>query len=106
VLIVGRRKRVVTILPPAVPLNLALTENPTDLELFWEDVSDNEDGFRLYRSAFSDPFELVAELGPGETYYVDGNIDTAIIYTYYVVSFNAGGESAQSNQVSGEIPAA
>lgn len=106
VLILGRRKRVITVLPPAIPLNLSMVINSTDFELTWEDVSNNEDGFRVYRQAFSDPFQVVAELLPDETLFIDGNVDSGVIYTYYVVSFNSGGESGQSNQVSGEISGA
>jgi fibronectin type 3 domain-containing protein len=86
-------------------LNLGLAVNETDFELVWDDVSENEDGFRIYRSAFSDPYELVAELGPDATTFNDGNIDPGIEYTYYIVAFNSGGESGPSNEVTGELPA-
>ncbi len=103
VLILGKRRRVVTVLPPAAPVNLGIEETPTYLRLFWDDASDNEDGFRLYRRAYSDPFELVAEVPADQTEFHDGNVEMGVIYTYYVVAFNVGGESTASNEVSGEL---
>ena len=103
VLILGKRRRVVTVLPPAVPENLGIEETPSYLRLFWDDVSNNEDGFRLYRRAYADPFVLVAEVPADQTEFHDSNVEMGVIYTYYVVAFNVGGESAPSNEVSGEL---
>ena len=102
-LVIGKRRRMVTVFPPAAPVNLGIEETPTYLRLFWDDASDNEDGFRLYRRAYSDPFELVAEVLADQTEFYDGNVEMGIIYTYYLVAFNSGGESAPSNEVSGEL---
>lgn len=102
-LIIGRRRRVETLLPPNAPVNLGIEETPTYLRLFWDDASHNEDGFRLYRRAFQDPFELVAEVLADQNEFYDGNVEMGVIYTYYLVAFNSGGESGRSNEVSGEL---
>jgi len=63
-------------------------------QLKWEDTSDNEEGFRIYRITAKDTTKI-AEVGPNVTTYVDKN---ALSGACYVVSaFNAGGESTPSN---------
>jgi hypothetical protein len=103
VFILGRRRRVVILMPPAAPQNLGIEETPTYLRLFWDDASNNEEGFRLYRRAFGDPFELTAEVLADQTEFYDGNVEMGVIYTYYLVAFNSAGESSASNEVSGEL---
>ena len=62
--------------------------------LKWEDTSDNEDGFRIYRLTSKDT-KRVGEVGPNVTSYIDKD---AVKGSCYVVSaFNAAGESSPSN---------
>ena len=103
VLIIGKRRRAVMVLPPSAPVNLFVEPTETYLYSAWEDTAGNEDGFRLYRRAFDDPFQVVAEMPANQTEFYDGNVDMGVIYTYYVVAFNAGGESAPSNEAAGEL---
>ncbi len=88
---------------PNAPENLNITVNAADFFFTWDDMSDNEEGFRVYRSMFGEPFELIAELGADEVEFNDGAVEMGIVYTYYVVSFNVAGEPTQSNSVSGEL---
>jgi hypothetical protein len=62
--------------------------------LKWEDTSDNEDGFRIYRITAKETTKI-AEVGPNVTFYIDKE---ALSGTCYVVSaFNSAGESSPSN---------
>jgi titin len=106
-LILGRRRRgSVTLYPPNTPLNLTLLASPFDLSLEWEYTTNVEEGFRVYRSSYGDPFVLVAEVAAGQLSYADGSVEMGTIYTYYVVASNAAGESVPaSNEVYGETEA-
>lgn len=53
--------------------------------LNWEDTSDNEDGFRIYRAV------PIAEVGPNVTTFVDKNAVPGSCYA--VQSFNSAGGS-------------
>jgi len=62
--------------------------------LKWEDTSDNEEGFRIYRITSKDT-KKIAEVGPNVTTYTDKD---AFAGACYVVSaFNSAGESSPSN---------
>jgi hypothetical protein len=62
--------------------------------LKWEDTSDNEEGFRIYRITPKGKIKI-AEVGPNVTTYIDRD---ALTKACYVVSaFNSGGESSPSN---------
>ncbi|MBA4150595.1 MAG: fibronectin type III domain-containing protein [Verrucomicrobia bacterium] len=103
VLIIGRRRRTVPATVPPSPFILALQATATYLHLSWADLAQNEEGFRIYRKAYDDPFEVVAEVLADQTEFYDGNVEMGIIYTYYLVAFTSAGESAPSNEVSGEL---
>ena len=62
--------------------------------LKWEDTSDSEEGFRIYRITSKDT-KKIAEVGANVTTYTDKD---AFAGACYVVSaFNAAGESSPSN---------
>jgi len=62
--------------------------------LKWEDTSDNEEGFRIYRITAKDTTKI-AEVGPNVTTYVDKG---ALAGAGYAVSaYNSAGESSPSN---------
>ena len=60
----------------------------------WEDTSDSEDGFRIYRITAKDT-KKIAEVGPNVTTYVDK--DALSGGCYAVSAFNSAGESSPSN---------
>jgi hypothetical protein len=62
--------------------------------LKWEDTSDNEEGFRIYRLTSKDT-KKIAEVGPNITTYTDK--DTFAGACYVVSAFNSAGESSPSN---------
>jgi hypothetical protein len=63
-------------------------------QLKWEDTSDNEEGFRIYRITAKDTTKI-AEVGPNVTTYVDKNALSGACYA--VSAFNSAGESPPSN---------
>ncbi|MEL7534351.1 MAG: lamin tail domain-containing protein [Bacteroidota bacterium] len=87
--------------PPATPANLDLLATTIDLNLSWDDVAD-EDGFTLYRSTDNLNFSSIATLAADQTSYTDASVQLESPYYYYVVAFNAGGNSSNSNTVSGQ----
>jgi hypothetical protein len=70
--------------------------NATTRTLSWEDTSQNEEGFRIYRVVGKDR-KIIAEVGPNVTQYVDRNAPPNSCYI--IPAFNAVGESSPSNFV-------
>jgi hypothetical protein len=62
--------------------------------LKWEDTSDDEEGFRIYRVTPKGKSKL-GEVGANVTNYVDK--DSMREGCYLVTAFNAAGESSPSN---------
>ncbi|MEZ4824938.1 MAG: endonuclease [Bacteroidia bacterium] len=87
--------------PPAAPANLALTATVDDLSLSWDDVAD-ETGYLVFRSADNVNFSQVADLGADVVAFTDNTVQLLTTYYYYVVAYNAGGNSGNSNTVSGQ----
>ena len=98
-----RRGRVQPAPVPNAPINLVAVDDLGSIALGWTDQSGNELGFRLYRKPFNDPFTLRAQLFPNQTTFVDWAAELGIPYTYYVVAYNAAGESARSNEATGFV---
>ncbi len=69
------------------------TESPTEIRLSWQDNSDNEEGFRIYRNG-----NRVATVGANTTSYVHKNLESETRYCYQVVAFNSSGESKETNR--------
>ena len=68
--------------------------NTRSMTLSWQDTSENEDGFRIYRIA-SNEKKIIAEVGPNITQYTDPNAPPGACYI--VTAFNAAGESDATN---------
>jgi hypothetical protein len=62
--------------------------------LKWEDTSDNEDGFRIYRITAKNTTKI-AEVGANVTTYVDKDALAGVCYA--VSAYNSAGESFPSN---------
>jgi len=87
---------------PAAPANLevlvvACTRDKSvrpskfisQFHLYWQDLSSNEDGFRVYRDG-----NLVAELPSDDTDVIDViSTQNSRTFYYYVVAYNAVGET-------------
>jgi len=71
------------------------------IELDWELSPDDGEGscdvvaYRLWRSqSASSPGELVTELSPGQTHYVDQNLEPGAQYYYSITAYDGTNESA------------
>lgn len=95
-----RRKRFRTSNVPVAPTGLTVFEDGADAYLNWEDHSGNESGFRVYRNGV-----LYGTSPAGQPNFDDAGIVTATTYTYFVVAYNAQGDSAPSNKVTVTIGA-
>ncbi|MEL7312862.1 MAG: fibronectin type III domain-containing protein [Pseudomonadota bacterium] len=80
------------------------TDNPTSssLTLQWTDQSDNETGFRIYRSATRDAgYVEITTTAASVTSYTNTGLNASTTYWYRISAFNSAGESTQTSPVSG-----
>jgi titin len=97
---VGEKK-----IPPERPYNLVLNRGSTTnrVYLFWEDSSDNEDGFEIWRKGGTEgDFILLKKLQPNSISTYDILPSQSLVYYYKVRAFNEYGNSPYSNTVNSE----
>jgi len=68
--------------------------SPSQIKITWQDNSDNESGFRIYRNG-----SRIATVGPNVTSYTDTGLEPGTSYSYAVTAFNDSGESGVSATV-------
>ncbi|MEJ7626044.1 MAG: LamG-like jellyroll fold domain-containing protein [Ferruginibacter sp.] len=83
---------------PAVPSNLiALAQSPSSINLTWNDNSNNETGFEVYRSAINNSnFRFLVTVNPGngaQGTYTDNSLFANTNYYYQVRAIGSGGNS-------------
>ncbi|MCX2745852.1 fibronectin type III domain-containing protein [Mangrovivirga sp. M17] len=80
---------------PASPENLSgVVSSETEINLFWEDKSDNETVFEIYRSTSSSgPFSMIARVNANIEYYEDATLNPSTTYYYRVRAINNQGYS-------------
>jgi len=85
---------VTTIGYPSPPANLrGRALSSSEIELEWDDVSDNEDGFIIERKSGKNWVE-VDVLPPDTESYVDKGLSENTKYTYRVLAFNGAGRTS------------
>jgi hypothetical protein len=85
---------------PAAPGSLtANAVSSVQIDLRWTDNSNNEDGFKVYRSTDGVNFTTAATLGANTTTFSNSGRTASTTYYYRVRAFNASGNSAYSNTV-------
>ncbi|PIB34631.1 hypothetical protein BFP72_04005 [Reichenbachiella sp. 5M10] len=88
---------------PEVPSNLAVsTASKTELIINWNDNSNNESGFELYRrGTINEPYALIAVLGEGAVSYTDEELLPGTDYIYSLRAINVNGASPLTPEISG-----
>lgn len=76
--------------PPDAPVLVATANNPGQVSLGWSDLL-TETGYALYRDG-----NLLANLGPNVTGYVDTGLNGGTAYAYTLVASNAGGSTVSN----------
>lgn len=95
---------------PPPPISITKPDAPTELtasaftsseiELEWQDISTNEDGFVIEscnKGKNCVSFVAIAEVGPGETAFRHSGLKANTQYRYRIRAFNTAGNSAYSN---------
>ncbi len=85
---------------PAAPLGLSGVAYLTEVDLAWQDQSDNEDGFKIERRlGLSGTWFQIALLGVGDTTYRDSGLAQNTSYGYRVRAFNTAVDSPYGNEI-------
>lgn len=83
---------------PFAPNNLtASASSENAINLFWQDMSNNELGFEIYRSKDNINFQWVATTQADILMYHDTKLDGDTQYFYKIRAYNQNGASAPSN---------
>jgi len=88
--------------PPPPPTNLtAVVISSSQIDLSWQDNSDNEDGFQIERKVVGEEFQLIVQVEANVTRYSDTGLHAHTTYTYRVRAFiEEESHSEGSNKVS------
>lgn len=90
---------------PASPTNLTGTLVNNLVRLNWNDISNNESGFKIERKLLNGNFSVIGTVTANTTTYDDNSISTGQTYIYRVYSYNSAGNSASyTNEFSISIP--
>ena len=100
--------------PPDPPSNLIIVATACDqIDLTWQDNSNNEDGFEIERSLDGSNFSQIDTVGADDNTYYDTGLAENTLYWYRVRAYNTGGDSGYSETASSttdfcppELPAA
>jgi fibronectin type 3 domain-containing protein len=94
--------------PPSAPSGVQVAaKGPTQIDVAWNDNSNDEKGFKVYRRLNTgDPnkWDLIADLGANTKLYKDGGVTPGNHYSYKVVSYNDNGTSSWSNEHDAHTP--
>ena len=75
---------------PKPPTNLMATVRSTrQIDLTWEDNSNNETGFKIERKSGSESYTLVTTLGANHTSYINNTLEEDTEYYYRICAFNS-----------------
>jgi glucose/arabinose dehydrogenase len=69
------------------------------VDLWWNDNSNNEDGFIVERKTVNGGFMIVGTSAANSAFYTDENVMDTTTYTYRVKAFNATDTSGYSNEL-------
>ncbi|MEE4245339.1 MAG: DUF1592 domain-containing protein [Kangiellaceae bacterium] len=84
---------------PSRPTNLSVIASANGVTLNWQDNSDNETSFEVYRTEDDVNWLKIRSLSDNSTQYIDLNVSAGNTYGYRVTALNNIGESDNSNTV-------
>ncbi|MCB0162587.1 MAG: DNRLRE domain-containing protein [Anaerolineae bacterium] len=92
---------------PAPPTSLTATDvSATQINLVWQDNSNNETGFKIERSPNgSSNWTQIATVGVNATTYANTGLSPSTTYFFRVRAYNGSGNSAYSNIANATTPA-
>jgi hypothetical protein len=92
--------------PPAAPQSLlASLTGAGQVDLSWQDLSDNESGFEVWRAEGSPgAWAILAQTGANATGHLDDSVSPATLYAYKVRAFNRWGHSGFSGEAGVATP--
>jgi len=96
----------ILMIPMVAPSNLTATAGAGGITLNWQDNSDNEETFSIYRKEGSGSFTLLLSVAANTTAYTDATAEAGKTYTYYVRSVKVGVTGANSNEATATMTAA
>jgi hypothetical protein len=82
---------------PAAPENLVATPARSAVRLRWNDASDVETGFSVWRITSGASWTVIATVPAGSTRYTDAPLRRLTVYQYAITAYNAAGQSSDSN---------
>ncbi len=83
---------------PAAPGELTATASGYDrIDLSWQDLADNEDGYQIERSADGENYSLIATLAADSDAFADQPLTPETSWFYRVSAVNGAGVSPASN---------
>jgi len=94
--------------PPAAPSGLSASAiSESEIQLTWNDNSNNEDGFRVYEAVGSCTanFAEIGDVAQGEQSARIYGLAADTLHCYRITAFNAAGESSFSNNASARTDA-
>jgi transcriptional regulator CtsR len=85
--------------PPNAPSDLTATPvSSSQINLTWQDNSDNESGFRIERKTGTGSYSQIATVGAGVTSYSNSRLSANTTYYYRVRAYSAAGNSDYSDE--------
>jgi len=83
---------------PHIPSHVTASYDGSDIQVSWQDNSDNEEGFRIYvKEDVAGVFTEIHQTTADETAYTHAGVLPATTYFYKVTAVNVDGESSPSN---------
>jgi hypothetical protein len=79
---------------------IAIPVSSSQINLQWEDTSDNEIRFKIERKTGKSDYFQITALGAGTTSYIDTNLNPGTTYDYRVITVGLTGDSLYSNGAS------
>ena len=93
--------------PPAAPRLIgAQAASASQVNLRWEDGSDNESGFKIERRSSTGSYRQIALVDANATSYEDRNLESDTAYAYRMRATNGAGDSAYTDEVGASTPPA